>query len=49
MRQLSLLRNGMVVNRTEVLIGNAAQRFDAEGRLTDEKTPVSISERCCSR
>ena len=30
--------NGMVLNRPEVMIGNAAQRFGPEGRLTVEKT-----------
>ncbi|WP_041350729.1 hypothetical protein [Nitrosococcus watsonii] len=28
----------------EVMIGNAAERFDAEGNLTDEKTRESIRE-----
>jgi chromate reductase len=28
--------NAMVLNKPEVLIGQAATRFDAEGRLTDE-------------
>ena len=38
LRQMFVFLNGMVLNRPEVMIGNAAQRFDAEGRLTDEKT-----------
>ena len=28
----------MVLNRPEVMIAQAGTRFDAEGRLTDEKT-----------
>jgi chromate reductase len=30
--------NGMVLNQPEVMIAQASTRFDAEGRLTDEKT-----------
>jgi chromate reductase len=30
--------NGMVLNKPEVMIANASQRFDEQGRLTDEKT-----------
>ena len=38
LRQMFVFLNGMVLNRPEVMIGNAAQRFDAEGRLADETT-----------
>lgn len=38
LRQMFVFLNGMPLNRPEVMIGNAAHRFDAEGRLTDEKT-----------
>ncbi len=32
----------LAVNRPEVMIGNAAERFDAQGNLTDEKTKQYI-------
>ena len=38
LRQMFVFLNGMVLNRPEVMIGQANTRFDAEGRLTDEKT-----------
>lgn len=38
LRQMFVFLNGMVLNRPEVMIAQAATRFDAEGRLTDEKT-----------
>jgi chromate reductase len=38
LRQMFVFLNGMVLNRPEVMIANAAQRFDEQGRLTDEKT-----------
>ena len=38
LRQMFVFLNGIVLNRPEVMIGNAAQRFDPEGRLTDETT-----------
>jgi len=38
LRQMFVFLNGMVLNRPEVMIGSAAQRFDAEGRLADENT-----------
>ena len=38
LRQMFVFLNGMPLNRPEVMIGSAAQRFDAEGRLADEKT-----------
>jgi len=36
LRQAFVYLNGLIVNQPEVLIGNAASRFDADGRLTDE-------------
>jgi chromate reductase len=38
LRQCFVFLNGLVLNRPEVMIANAAQRFDEQGRLTDEKT-----------
>jgi chromate reductase len=33
-----------VVNQPEVMIGNAAQRFDQDGRLTDESIREFIKQ-----
>jgi chromate reductase, NAD(P)H dehydrogenase (quinone) len=38
LRQMFVFLNGMLLNRPEVMIAQAGTRFDAEGRLTDEKT-----------
>jgi len=38
LRQCFVFLNGLVLNRPEVMIANAAQRFDEQGRLTDAKT-----------
>jgi chromate reductase len=38
LRQMFIFLNGMVLNKPEVMIANASQRFDEQGRLTDEKT-----------
>ena len=38
LRQMFVYLNGLLLNRPEVMIGQANARFDAEGRLTDEKT-----------
>jgi chromate reductase len=38
LRQCFVFLNAPVMGPPEVLIGNAASRFDAEGRLTDETT-----------
>jgi len=38
LRQILVTLNMPTVNQPEVMIGNAAQRFDQEGRLTDEPT-----------
>ncbi len=36
LRQMFVFLNGLVVNKPEVMIGGAAQAFDADGNLTDE-------------
>src|SRR5919202_325379 len=38
LRQCFVFLNGLLLNRPEVMIAQAGTRFDAEGRLTDEKT-----------
>jgi chromate reductase len=38
LRQMFVFLNVFPVNQPEVMIGNAAERFDAEGNLTDEAT-----------
>jgi chromate reductase len=38
LRQMFVFMNGLVLTQPEVMIAQAATRFDAEGRLTDEKT-----------
>jgi chromate reductase len=38
LRQMMVFLNMFPVNQPEVMIGNAASRFDAEGNLTDETT-----------
>lgn len=38
LRQMFVYLNGLVLNRPEVMIGQAATRFDSAGRLTDEAT-----------
>lgn len=38
LRQILVTLDMPVVNQPEVMIGNAAQRFDQDGRLTDEPT-----------
>ncbi len=38
LRQIFVFLNGLVLNRPEVMIAQANTRFDANGRLTDEKT-----------
>jgi chromate reductase len=44
LRQMLVYLNALVINRPEVMIGQAASRFDAEGRLTDEGTRKLIGE-----
>lgn len=38
LRQMCVFLNMLPVNKPEVMIGQAASRFDAEGKLTDEPT-----------
>ena len=38
LRKMFVFMNGHVLNKPEVMIGQAATRFDAEGRLTDATT-----------
>lgn len=42
LRQCFIFLNGLILNRPEVMIGSAAQKYDDEGRLTDEKTKEHI-------
>lgn len=42
LRQIFVFLNIFPINQPEVMIGNASERFDAEGNLTDEKTKEYI-------
>ena len=42
LRQIFVFLNVLDLNRPEVMIGNAAERFDANGNLTDETTKDHI-------
>jgi len=44
LRKIFVFLNGHVLNKPEVMIGGAANRFDAEGRLTDETTRGLIAQ-----
>ncbi len=44
LRQVFVFLNMFPVNQPEVMIGNAAERFDAEGNLTDERTKQLIRQ-----
>ncbi|WP_237212884.1 NADPH-dependent FMN reductase [Falsiroseomonas oryziterrae] len=44
LRKVFVFLNGHVLNKPEVMIGQSATRFDAEGRLTDEKTRELIAQ-----
>jgi chromate reductase, NAD(P)H dehydrogenase (quinone) len=44
LRRVFVTLNMYCVNKPEVLIGNAKERFDADGNLTDEKTKKFIQE-----
>jgi chromate reductase len=44
LRQTFVFLNMYPVNQPEVMIGNAAQRFDQEGNLTDETTATLIKD-----
>ena len=37
-------RHVHAINKPEVMIGHAAQKFDAQGNLTDEKTQAFIRQ-----
>ncbi len=42
LRQIMVFLNMFPINQPEVMIGNAATRFDKEGNLTDESTKEHI-------
>lgn len=42
LRQICVNMNLLLLNRPEVVIAQAGEKFDAEGNLTDEKTAQSI-------
>jgi chromate reductase len=44
LRQMCVFLNMFPLNQPEVMIGNAAERFDAEGNLTDETTKDFIRQ-----
>ncbi len=44
LRQMMVFLNMFPVNQPEVMIGHAANRFDAEGKLTDEATKEFIRQ-----
>ena len=44
LRQTFVFLNMFPVNQPEVMIGNAAERFDREGNLKDERTKKLISQ-----
>ena len=44
LRQVFVFLNMFPINQPEVMIGNAADRFDAEGNLTDETTKKLIRQ-----
>jgi chromate reductase, NAD(P)H dehydrogenase (quinone) len=44
LRQIMVFLNMFPINQPEVMIGNAAQRFDAAGNLTDETTKKFIRQ-----
>jgi chromate reductase len=44
LRQSFVFLNMLPINQPEVMIGNAAQRFDAQGNLTDETTKNLIRQ-----
>jgi chromate reductase len=44
LRQMFVFLNVFAVNSPEVMIGDASQRFDAEGNLTDEATEEVIRQ-----
>jgi chromate reductase len=44
LRQVFVFLNMFPLNQPEVMIGNAAERFDKEGNLTDETTKNFIRQ-----
>ena len=44
LRQVFVFLNMHALNRPEVMLSNAAQRFDAQGQLTDTTTPDLIRQ-----
>lgn len=44
LRQMMVFLNMFPINQPEVMIGNASERFDAEGNLTDETTKDFIRQ-----
>lgn len=44
LRQMFVFLNMFPVNQPEVMIGNASERFDAEGNLTDDTTKKLIRQ-----
>src|ERR1051325_8294469 len=44
LRQVMVFLNMFPINQPEVMIGNASQRFDAEGNLTDEQDRKSVRQ-----
>ncbi|HEX8650869.1 MAG TPA: NAD(P)H-dependent oxidoreductase [Pyrinomonadaceae bacterium] len=44
LRQMMVFLNMFPINQPEVMIGNAAERFDAEGNLTDDTTKEFIRQ-----
>ncbi len=44
LRQMMVFLNMFPVNQPEVMIGNASERFDAQGNLTDEATKDFIRQ-----
>jgi chromate reductase, NAD(P)H dehydrogenase (quinone) len=44
LRQMMVFLNMFPINQPEVMIGNASERFDAEGNLTDDQTKEFIRQ-----
>ena len=44
LRQMMVFLNMFPINQPEVMIGNAQERFDAEGNLTDDETKEFIRQ-----
>jgi chromate reductase len=44
LRQMMVFLNMFPVNQPEVMIGNASERFDAQGNLTDDATKQLIRQ-----